>query len=318
FGVGPGNFSKAHQIESDKLILKKEELWYELFITPRGHAHHDLLHFMAIGGVLPAILFLLFWVFLLNYFFQIKKTPTLILFSGIFSILPAGFFQCYIQDDEVSLPFYAIVGLLTSMKKNRLIKNNKIFKISLVATIFLFASMIVFLYYSTRKNPEQVYKRKIKSIYLEDIDKIRKSLYKNTPFQKMDRLHAEKGFVIEGCLTHRFTNPITPRKENYTIMLEFPNIDFNHPKLLKITAIERDAFDQDKLYKAHESRILKEYQFQLKPGKNIISLSEIQSNQNSNLFPENIFFRDFQFQFFHSKPEEIILPKIDFGKNCGL
>ena len=59
---------------------------------------------------------------------------------------------------------------------------------------------------------------------------------------------------IEGCLTHRFTNPITIRKEPFQFVLKFSQSVKNPPTTVKITVKERDAFDQDQLYKVHKIR----------------------------------------------------------------
>lgn len=113
-GVGGGNYKDSHWKESTKMIEGQEQLWYELYITPRGHAHNDLLHFVAVGGILAGILFLSFWWKLWDRFFRIDPNQNgslSILMIGILSLYPAGFFQCYLLDDEVLLPFFAFCGI---------------------------------------------------------------------------------------------------------------------------------------------------------------------------------------------------------------
>jgi len=320
FGVGPGNFSNIHWNQSEELIRKTEELWYELSITPRGHAHHDLLHLQSIGGIFSSVLFFIFWVMLLSKFFQEKRKSRVILFAGIFSILPAGFFQCYFQDDEVALPFCALIGLFSSgFSVRQLLKNRRNIRFAFFCVSLFFFFSIFFIFSSTRKNPEEIYKRKIKTLFFEDVQKIRKSLDEKSPFQTISKIHAEEGFVIEGCLTHRFSKPpIFPRKEDFILNLEYPLSRISMPSIVKITVYERDAFDQDQLYKVHSSRKLREYEHRLKPGTNLITLPGILSEKISKGFPENIFFRDFKFQFLNSNGSEILLPKILFGRNCGI
>ncbi|MBM9501833.1 O-antigen ligase family protein [Leptospira sp. 201903071] len=121
FGVGGGNYKDSHWKESSKMIEAQEQLWYELYITPRGHAHNDLLHFVAVGGIFAGILFLWFWWKLFEKFFKIdpKEMGSLSIGTiGIFSIFPAGFFQCYLLDDEVLLPFFAFCGIFLAGFKN--------------------------------------------------------------------------------------------------------------------------------------------------------------------------------------------------------
>ncbi|WP_078124533.1 O-antigen ligase family protein [Leptospira alexanderi] len=118
-GIGGGNYKEFHWKESSKMIEKEEQLWYELYITPRGHAHNDLLHFLVTGGIMAGILFILFWGKLFDFFFQNdfnSLTGIPILTIGVLSLFPAGFFQCYLLDDEVVLPFFAFCGIFLGGK----------------------------------------------------------------------------------------------------------------------------------------------------------------------------------------------------------
>ncbi|TGK24776.1 O-antigen ligase family protein [Leptospira yasudae] len=120
-GVGGGNYKDSHWKESAKMIQANEQLWYELYITPRGHAHNDLLHFFTTGGIFAALFFLLFWGRMFSNFFRsdyssVQGIP--ILAIGILSLFPAGFFQCYLLDDEVVLPFFAFCGIFLGGRLN--------------------------------------------------------------------------------------------------------------------------------------------------------------------------------------------------------
>lgn len=118
-GIGGGNYKNFHWKESLNMIQKEEQLWYELYITPRGHAHNDLLHFIVTGGIFAGILFLLFWGKLFCSFFQNdynSKNKISMLTIGVLSLFPAGFFQCYLLDDEVVLPFFAFCGIFLGGK----------------------------------------------------------------------------------------------------------------------------------------------------------------------------------------------------------
>ena len=111
FGVGAGNFSLIHKEYSDKMAIKNPELYYELSVTPRGHAHNDLLHFLSTGGIFTAILFILFWLLNIKFFLEAEDEQDSILFSGFLVLFPSGFFQCYFLDDEVTLPFFVFLGI---------------------------------------------------------------------------------------------------------------------------------------------------------------------------------------------------------------
>jgi hypothetical protein len=323
-GVGPGRFKEVHQMQSDKMIEKNEQLWYELFITPRTHAHFDFLHFFSIGGFLSAGIFLYLWYYLLSFFICSKSRYRVLLFSGVFGLLPAGFFQCYLLDDEVALPFYALCGLLLSSSsinsKNKQAMNSAIHsKIALpvILTVFPFCAAIFGIVYKNRFEPYQVYHRKIWVENLSDKQKIRMSIEKQME-TKVSSETVRKGFTIEGCLTHRFTKPISPRKENFSVGISIPSTASNYPTVVKIHVIERDAFDQDQQYKAHKTRFLKEFVFPLQPGNNRFVLKGILSDAKTKQFPENIFFRDFRFFFtgYQEGSSELELPIIHLGNLC--
>ena len=110
-GVGPGNFYNAHAEKSNEMARNHQELWYDLYITPRGHAHNDLLHLFAIGGIISAFAYLIFWFLNIRFFLEAEEERDSVLFSGFLIFFPAGFFQCYFLDDEVALPFFVFLGI---------------------------------------------------------------------------------------------------------------------------------------------------------------------------------------------------------------
>jgi hypothetical protein len=93
------------------MAIKNPELYYELSVTPRGHAHNDLLHFFTTGGIFSATLFILFWLLNIKFFLEAEDEQDSILFSGFLVLFPSGFFQCYFLDDEVTLPFFVFLGI---------------------------------------------------------------------------------------------------------------------------------------------------------------------------------------------------------------
>ncbi|EMO71740.1 O-antigen ligase [Leptospira santarosai str. 200702252] len=134
-GIGGGNYREFHWKESSKMIEKEEQLWYELYITPRGHAHNDLLHFLVTGGISAGILLILFWGKLFGFFFQNDFNSSRgipILAIGILSLFPAGLFQCYLLDDEVVLPFFAFCGIFLGGRLSSDPRNNSIAKTNFV------------------------------------------------------------------------------------------------------------------------------------------------------------------------------------------
>lgn len=324
-GVGPNRFRELHQEESNRMIRQNEQLWYELFITPRGHAHHDILHFFSIGGLLSFSILIGFYYRLIHKILKLEFTQSNILFVGCVVLYMAGFFQCYLLDDEVVLPFFALFGLFVGSSPTTDTKQKESNHLKIVSITFLLLSLLislVYIFYKTRKTPMEVYKRKIKTKYVEDISVIRKSIRSN---QRSDNLnikvsHAEDGFQVEGCLTHRFANPIRIRKKDFSIALFLPQKTSNPPTKVIVDVIDRDAFDQDKNYKAHEQRFLKRFVFPLYKGKNVVTFPGVLSHLESPHFPKNIKFRDFKFSFegFHDKEEYFQIPYINLGNLCDV
>jgi O-antigen ligase len=369
-GVGPGNFPTAHMEKSGNMIESKEELWYELFITPRGHAHHDLLHFFSIGGIISAFSYAFFWIYSLRFFYTIQVRGAELLFSGFLTLLPAGFFQCYFLDDEVVLPFYVLLGVFSGRSyaiAEEIREKNKIFRllqerkrkagqtfhvetISLQNTLeafsnwfkkinikdgvqsftknplqnailaFTFPMLLSFVYiFKLTSYPiEEVYKRKIITKFPEDRISIQKSLFSTQ--EKLDSAHAKEGFMVEGCLTHRFGYPPKLRPEPFIIGLTIASGLTNPPSEVEIVVYERDSFDQDQMYKAHSKKEILRKKILLNQGENWIEFPEIVSLGVSPKMPENIYFRDFEFFYKPTHPEQQLLnlPKINFGKLCGL
>ena len=367
-GVGSGRFDKEHEKKSNAMIDTFEQLWYELSITPRQHAHHDMLHFYAIGGILGLVAFLHFWFYLFRLFVKNPLTSQTVLFSGILCIFIAGFFQCYLLDDEVALPFFAFIGLfagslqkedarakaiegIRARKKANLndtfqvesvsIENSLLYlkkRIALggknspfeeynfytLCVLFIpIALSLGYIFYKTRFEPMQVYKRKVTLNYPQDKPLVYSSLNGKSVLYPINHVGENDTIKIEGCLSHRFTKPISIRKTSFFINLENLPTANNPPTEVFIIIKERDAFDQDRLYRVHLSKpIGKEYFFKLERlGKTNLKIEDeiLYSNLlESSRFPENIYFRDFEFRFngFDRQQEYFDLPLIDFGGLC--
>lgn len=114
FGVGPGNFEVKTLRWRDDFVLRHPRTWYFVQNTPRGHAHNDLLHLSAVGG-LPAGLTFLALISLIVLALQRSPPgiPTALLL-GALALFPAGLFQCYFQDDEVIVLFWVLLAIALS------------------------------------------------------------------------------------------------------------------------------------------------------------------------------------------------------------
>ncbi len=368
-GIGPGRFDREHLKKSNQMIEKDEQLWYELFITPRQHAHHDIQQFYCIGGIIGLAAFLHFWFYLFRLFIKNQLTFQTVLFSGILGIFIAGFFQCYLLDDEVALPFFAFIGLfagslqkedarskaIAGIKARKATNANDSFQVESVSIessfIYLKSQMalrgknsplekynfytltsillpialsLIYIFYKTRLEPMQVYKRKVIVAYPQDRMAVFSSLSGKSSLFPTAHMLGNDRIKIEGCLSHRFTNPISIRKEPFQIAFLLSQSAKNSPTGVYLTVVERDSFDQDRLYKVHQVRpIGGEYFFPLNTnGKSMILLNDpslFNSLLESNRFPENVYFRDFEFRFtgFDPKQDTFDLPAIDFGELCN-
>lgn len=330
-GTGAGLFTSGLSEKMESEIKPHEYLWYEINIVPKQHAHNDFLHFTAVGGLPSILLFLFFWYSLIRNFGHL-------LFIGIFSLFIAGFFQSYLLDDEVVLPFYLFAGLYLS----KINKQEKIFKFRFL--IFLLLPVGLYLLYM--KNLINVplagiYQRKIKSELVNYVPAIRKSI-----FPQIDPLNIQQpipitlgdiGYRMEGCLDHRYGSPPLVRKKPYSMILFIANDNKNPPTKVAIKVFAREAFDQDKYYKVHQSKFLFQETFNLKNGINRISFNDlktpIQSKKNSigeltnPLFSPSmetaipaVLFRDFEFYYsgFKEKEEFFYLPFLFFGDLCDI
>lgn len=353
-GVGSGRFPEEHWLRSQEMISADEKLWYELYVTPRSHAHHDFIHFYAIGGIVTGVLFLFLWIYLAYRFHKNRSTYFGLSFVGVFILFVAGFFQCYLLDDEVALPFFAFCGLMLGGKPNRKFKYKKyilsraknrdtfateiisvsdemfyrfkfmFLNVKIRSDVFSFFSVMIPLVFSIiwvvtliNKDTTNMYKRKIFS--MDPVTSAKTYISLNPKKNTITRKQAEDGVFVEGCLTHRFTDPVSIRKTPFKIIAKIPEMAENPPTRIRVEAYERDTFDQDQLYKVHEFRKLnKEFRFDLKPGENPLIFDGLQSKTEATSLPNNIFFVDYKIfpEGYDASKPEVTFPGFDFGKLC--
>lgn len=238
-GVGNNQFRNAHTQSSERWLKENEWLWYEFFITPRGHAHHDFFHFLSVGGIFSGIFWLAFWFLNLKASFSqlygaLEKKGTGFSF-GIPVLFIAGFFQCFQLDDEVALPFYAISGFVFGLEKKPGAQWG-IIRIPLIFSFLALALSLVFWYFRTKSDPGQVHEKKIQvlspsgtdyRVKFPSIPKYKKQ-FSDEDFPKtntglvlpnFEKLVPVYRAIYEGCLTHHFGNPIRKRTKPMLIHL---------------------------------------------------------------------------------------------------
>lgn len=131
-GAGPGNFERAGLAWREDFVRENPETLYFFRNTPRGHAHNDLLHLAATGGLPAALLFLILAFFTVRRLFEsddpgeLRRAglPTRLatvrddwLLLGTLGFFAAGIAQCYFQDDEVATLYWALLGLGTAPRE---------------------------------------------------------------------------------------------------------------------------------------------------------------------------------------------------------
>nr|WP_238325552.1 O-antigen ligase family protein [Leptospira inadai] len=324
-GVGGGKFKASHKKISERTISEQEQLWYELEITPNAHAHNDLLQFAIIGGWTSAVFLVLFFFFLfrrIGVFQSDEKGPSLI---GVGSLWVAGFFQCYLLDDEVALPFYALSGILFGQQKEASLSSVKFTGIVLAVPFLL---NLAFWIFRLQTPTELAYSRQVKSadpVYAKQLED-RILPFRIAAKERANRLEkvvtvpnasGNSSAQIEGCLTHRFPNPPTLRKEPYQIGIYIRPNALNPPKEMRITVIGRESFDEDQLYWSHSQNDLATETIKLTPGWNRFIWKETSKLQPSIRFPEGVFFRDFRIDWLgYDLAKPMDLPALDFGDLC--
>ncbi|TGJ98673.1 O-antigen ligase family protein [Leptospira langatensis] len=324
-GVGGGRFKETSTQEEAPLIQAQEQLWYELFITPNKHAHNDLLEFAIVGGWASAILWMGFFYLLFRRIegarFETGSFPVL----GIGFIWVAGFFQCYLLDDEVALPFFALAGILWGRITK---KEPKIswFAISFPSITFLLNTG----FWIWRLNTpfELAYARQIfadTSSYTRQLER-RVLPFRTVPQERQTRLQerieisakeAGSEFSLEGCLTHRYPNPARRREEPYSLGFYVLPDSPNPPKKMQITIFSEESFDEDKLYWSHRKFDLSTEEIVLKPGWNSYVWKESLGLSKVTIFPDIAFFRSFKIRFADFDPQKPVqIPAIDLGDLC--
>lgn len=120
FGVGPGNFEPSIIQNVVEYGQAQPHLWVAYELAQRGHAHNDMLHFLTIAGAPALLCYLAFFFFYMRHILRPVGPDPNFWKWGPVAILGAGLFQCYFQDDEVLLPFWALVGFALASASARL------------------------------------------------------------------------------------------------------------------------------------------------------------------------------------------------------
>ncbi|WP_243393444.1 O-antigen ligase family protein [Leptospira perolatii] len=336
-GIGGGRFKEEHKIISDRMIGEDEQLWYELEITPRGHSHNDMLQFAITGGWFAGVLYALFFGILFSLAFRYDSRQDGFSLVGVCSLWIAGFFQCYLIDDEVALPFFAFCGILFARTPPLPSSKFQDFLSSIPRKVWAFlviSILINLIFWSVRlqTKPALAYSRQIKTFSPEYAKILENQIlpFRSEREERQSKLSqkdlvpvewASQPFQVEGCLTHRFGNPPRIRKDPFGFEIHVRVNSKNPPRMASITVIDRDAFDEDQRYFSHTQRDLQKREIFLKEGWNrfVWKDRKTQKVEESSGFPENLFFRDFRITYSGFDPQQPVeLPILDFGDLCDV
>ncbi|TGL36534.1 O-antigen ligase family protein [Leptospira koniambonensis] len=324
-GTGGGRFKETSSEISKSFIEKNEQLWYELYITPNKHAHNDILEFAIVGGWLSGILWIGFFYFLFRKIAGSSLEEGNFPLVGIGFIWVAGFFQCYLLDDEVALPFFALAGLLWGREKETSPK------FSTASTIFLSITLLLnisFWIWRLSIPAELAYGRQVFASSSTLAKKLERRIlpFRNQSEEREKRisetisvsgLEGSSEFSLEGCLTHRYPNPSKLREEDYSLGIYISPILENPPTKITITVFSEESFDEDKLYWSHRKYDLGTKDLDLKPGWNSFVWKETIGLSKITIFPDIVFFRSFKIRFGGFNPEkQMDLPVLDLGDLC--
>ncbi|MFB5651670.1 O-antigen ligase family protein [Leptospira wolffii] len=323
-GVGGGRFKEVTGEEEIPLVQKHEQLWYELFITPNKHAHNDLLQFAIVGGWLSAILWMGFFFLLFRKLGTMEWKRDSFPLLGLGFVWVAGFFQCYLLDDEVALPFFALAGVLWGREKERK-EESKFAILFLTITFLLNASFWIWRLWIP---PELAYSRQVfaSSQKLASALEARILPFRSSEKERQRRTReslsvspeeASAEFSVEGCLTHRYPNPTFLRKEPYSFGVYLAPDAKNSPRKMSVTVFSEESFDEDKLYWSHRKYDIESKEIPLSIGWNPFVWEETVSLAKQTVFPEIVFFRSFKIRFSDFRENEPVeLPALDFGDLC--
>ncbi|GBF49013.1 O-antigen ligase [Leptospira ryugenii] len=290
------------------MIESAPYLYYEIFITPKGHAHNDLLHFFVIGGVFSAFLFLSFYFRAIQT--ALKGYKLDIRAIGIPIIYISGFFQCYLLDDEVTLPFFALVGLMGGKYTP---SNSGIRKMLMFLLLPVFFSL-GYLYFANKTPIADIFIHRTR-----DAKNFLFPLAQSTLRGQSVRVNLEKEpffyFKLEGCLnqSRNFKKRFGFREEpiRFRLLRREKEPLVPYPEKVRIELRQRDAFDQDQRFQAHGEEIIDTREFSLDPWQEsfAIALPKIKN--------EDLKFYDLGIAYFPAKGNQSIqLPELQIKPNC--
>ncbi|TGL18880.1 O-antigen ligase domain-containing protein [Leptospira yanagawae] len=324
-GIGSGNYESSFIDFAIPIVDSIPELYYDLSITPKSHAHFDFLHGVLLGGVVAFFFSIGFLWSITRNLDGVKRHFSFYL--GIFVILIAGSFQCYLLDDEVLLPF---MGLLAIMPKGKLdlslLSQNligffrkdgfgtnqfRIVPISFGILIFWISLSLTttYLWSRTENRDLSLHRTRTKDNFPSPDSQM--SINAKTPIP-LPVSTKELYFKLSGCLDKEmnFKSNAKPRQNPIRLAIlwdeEYRSL---LPQSIAIEIRKRESFDQDKEYRVQAESVVQRFTLPL-TGKD--HLIEVDPREWESPTPE---FIDFGF-LYTWKSERPHLPRIQIRGNC--
>ncbi|TGM34388.1 O-antigen ligase domain-containing protein [Leptospira biflexa] len=276
FGIGGGNYENRFIDIAIPIVNEIPALYYDLSITPKSHAHFDVLHDLILGGIFA---FLFYLGFLWSITKQIDTTNRkYVFYLGIPIVLFAGSFQCYLLDDEVLLPFMGLLALLPILKftsKNEfqskpneslfqtLFQNLKIETLSFsfgLILFWIFFSLTVTYLWSRTENAELVLHRtRTNQNFPSHLSQLSVNAKSPIPLPVPTK---QMYFKLSGCLDQVLNFRKDPSPRLKPIQLEIlwdKEVETNLPNRLTVEIRKRESFDQDKEYRLQKESVVKTF-----------------------------------------------------------
>ncbi|PJZ45728.1 O-antigen ligase family protein [Leptospira brenneri] len=314
FGIGSGNYSFEFIEKANVIVARLPELYYDLSITPKSHAHFDLIHFWLLGGIISGISFLYFLY--LETKNILEDTKHTIFYLGFFAIVFAGSFQCFLLDDEVLLPFLGILCLLPARKKRENFTGSKFTfqnskNIFLLLFLWILISFLGALYLT--KTPEtELFVHRARTKHNFPTALAQASINASLPVA-VQKGTGELYFKLSGCLDHTINFKETQRVRKTPVQLKIhweEKVEGELPESLVLEIRKRESFDQDKEYRVQAERIVKTENF-----VHLRSKQTIQVDPKDHLGNE-LEFIDFGFLYTWKENVNPYLPRIEITGNC--
>ncbi|TGM56780.1 O-antigen ligase family protein [Leptospira vanthielii] len=312
-GIGSGNYPSEFISKAIPLVKEWPELYYDLSITPKSHAHFDFLHFWILGGLVSVISFFGFLYLTTKNILTVNKHT--FFYLGFFTIIFAGSFQCFLLDDEVLLPFLGILCLLPKSKpKSDDLEKRQIRKIqNKVYGLLLFWILIssIGAFYLTKTPAKELFIHRVRTETNSPFPLAQSSINANGPVA-LPSGTKELYFKLSGCLDHKinFDTDAQVRENPIQIKIHWEGtIEGDLPDSLVLETRKRESFDQDKEYRVQSERIVKKET--ILNDRKIVS---ILVNPKAYL-GSGVEFIDFGF-LYSWKGENPFLPAIEISGNC--